>query len=234
MYKAMDPVPKSIMDKRLVKIKTVENILDILREKGRSLSNFKRGDTIYVWNKMQKGYSYTLEESPGKNLGFVPYTNPGEILACGAFGGRYMNDCLLEFPCEWFLRAALLGKLSPGGSVPLEVNYFKTDSGLSLSQWRENGWVPSSVSAHDPSEVEKFKDILANPLKNPDERGWFQWYCRYWMGRRIPELDAVQIYRFHGFKRHYGGVKKNCSKGDLECRVRQRQALLHWAWKFDL
>jgi hypothetical protein len=148
---------------------------------------------------------------------------PGEILALGAFGGKYLNDCLLEFPAEWFLHAGLLGKLSPQGQ-DISVNHFQIDSRLPLSEWRKAGWVP-----HGKVLTGK-RRILS--VGNPDERGWFQWYCRYWMGRRIPELDDLQIQRWRNFRRHYGAVQKAC-KGDINCRPRQRQALLHWAWDFN-
>jgi hypothetical protein len=209
-------------------IKSVDDMFAILKEKGRFLSEFKKGDTIKVWNKMEKNYSYVLEEDPGKGFadGFEPYLNPGEILALGAFGGKYLNDCILEFPAEWFWRAGLLGKLSPEGER-VDINYFKIDSRLKLSEWREYGWVPGG------KKLGGKRAILSDEEKNPDERGWFQWYCRYWMGRRIPDLDEVQIQRWKNFRRHAGAVAKNCVKGDLSCRPRQRQALLHWAWQFD-
>jgi hypothetical protein len=198
----------------------------VLKDKGRSLSSFKKGDTIHVWNRMEKDYSYVLSENPGTNFGegFEPYLTPGEILALGAFGGKYLNDCLLEFPAEWFWRAGLAGKLCPEGQ-DISVNYFKIDSRLPLSEWRKSGWVRGG-------KVLTGKRSVLSATQNPDERGWFQWYCRYWLGRRIPELDAVQIQRWKNFRRHYGAVQKAC--GGLDCRPRQRQALLHWAWPFDV
>jgi len=215
------------MDKRVLAIKTVEDMFAILKAKGKPLASFKKGDTVKVWNKMEKGYSYVLAEAPGTGFaeGFEPYTTPEEILCLGAFGGKYLNDCLLEFPAEWFMNAGLLGKLCPGGE-DISVNYFKIDSRLPLSNWKESGWVPGGKVLGGKREVLS--------LRNPDVRGWFQWYCRYWMGRRIPELDAVQIQRWKNFARHHGAVKKNCVKGDLTCRPRQRQALLHWAWAYDI
>jgi len=176
---------------------------------------------------MQKGYSYVLEENPGEGFAaeFKPYTTPGEILALGAFGGKYLNDCVEEFPAEWFLRARALGKLSPGGA-DISLNYFKIDSRLPLSEWKKAGWVPGG------KQLKGVRGVLSDAERNPDIRGWFQWYCRYWMGRRIPELDSVQIQRWKNFKRHYGAVAAHCSAGDTECRPRQRQALLHWAWPF--
>ena len=212
-------------------IKSVDDMFAILKEKGRFLSEFKKGDTIKVWNKMEKNYSYVLEEDPGKGFadGFTPYLNPGEILALGAFGGKYLNDCILEFPAEWFWRAGLLGKLSPEGER-VDINYFKIDSRLKLSEWREYGWNPTGQGG---KKLAGKRAILSDEEKNPDERGWFQWYCRYWMGRRIPDLDEVQIQRWKNFSRHAGAIAKNCVKGDLSCWPRQRQALLHWAWRFD-
>ena len=215
-------------DKRLLNLKSVDDMFSVLKDKGRALSSFKKGDTIHVWNRMEKDYSYVLSENPGSAFGegFEPYLTPGEILALGAFGGKYLNDCLLEFPAEWFWRAGLAGKLCPGGE-DISVNYFKIDSRLPLSEWRKAGWVPGPGG----KVLTGKRAVLSNAETNPDERGWFQWYCRYWLGRRIPELDAVQIQRWKNFRRHYGAVQKAC--GGLDCRPRQRQALLHWAWKFD-
>lgn len=213
-------------------MKTVEDIFEVLKEKGNPLSTFTKGTVIKVNDKMQKGYEYRLEENPGENFDpeFTPHVTPGEMLALGVFGGKYLNDCCLEFPAEWFWHAGLLGKLSPG-QQDVTLNYFKTDSRLSLQTWQENGWIP----APDKTKAKKkgYKDILSDPSQNPDGRGWFQWYCRYWMGRRLPELDKVQIGRWKAFKRHRGAVEKGCKKGDMECRKRQRQALLQWAWRFD-
>lgn len=209
-------------DPRILSIKTPEDMEEILK-KGHSLKKFKKGMTIHVWNKMKKGYEYTLEESPGKNFDpeFEPWASPGKILELGAFEGKYLNDCLLEFPSEWFLRALKKDKLRPTDPTT-DVNLLKADSRQPLSEWKRKGWVPSGHSGKHA--------ILGDAKKNPDERGWFQWYCRYWMGRRIPELDAVQIGRWKAFKRHAGQIKANCSSGDLSCRPRQRQALLQWAW----
>jgi hypothetical protein len=215
----------SVHDARILGIQTQNDMMTLLLSKGNPLDSFYQGQTIYVWNKMRKGYSYELTEAPGINLAFTPYASPGEILAAGAFEGKYLNDCLLEFPAEWFLNAIALGKLSPE-KPSIEVNQFQILSRLPLSEWRTSGWVPSSKSGTNS----KGRKILADATKNPDERGWFQWYCRYWMGRRLPELDAVQIARWKSFARHAGGVKKNCKPGDLSCRPRQRQALLQWAW----
>ncbi len=152
---------------------------------------------------MQKNYRYLLTEPMGQNFqsDFQPQLTPKEMLELGVFGGKYMNDCYDEFPVSWFENA----KISTTKNI--QLNYFKVQASLPLSHWKEKGWI-----------------------YNDDPRGWFQWYCRYFMGRRILDEDIRQIKRWKAIKRHLGAVIKNCKSLDLECRKKQRQALLHWAY----
>lgn len=160
---------------------------------------------IIVNDKMQQGYRYILSEPEGKNFaaGFEPELSPAEMLEMGVFEGKYLNDCQNEFPADWWKNA----RLSPNGKADISQNCFRIKSRMSLQEWRQKGW------------------IIA-----PDVRGWFQWYCRYYMGRRLPEIDALQIKRWKAFKRHKIQVEKNCFIGDTDCRKKQRQALLQWAY----
>ncbi len=162
-----------------------------------------RPKTVIVNDKMQRNYRYALTEPEGRNFapGFEPELTPKQMLALGVFGGKYLTDCRKEFPPGWFARA----KLSPRAKDP-DLNYFGVDASQPLSEWRRKGW----LHADDP-------------------RGWFQWYCRYWMGRRMAD-DARQIKRWKQMVRHIAQVSRACEVGDLSCRPRQRQALLHWAY----
>jgi hypothetical protein len=158
---------------------------------------------IVIKDSMQQGY-YDLSEPEGKNFhpDFHPELSPKEMLSLGVFGGKYLTDCQDEFPKEWFNGA----KLSPE-KKDISLNYFGVDASLPLSHWRKKGWIHPA-----------------------DPRGWFQWYCRYYYGRRLPEEDQRQIKRWKAIKRHVGAIRKNCIPYDLTCRKKQRQALLHWAY----
>ncbi|HSD91580.1 MAG TPA: hypothetical protein VLB11_00950 [Methyloceanibacter sp.] len=163
-----------------------------------------RKRTITVNDKMQNGYRYELAAPPGRDFDseFRPELTPKEMLRLGVFCGKYMTDTRKEFPKSWFDGA----KLSPKGR-DCSLNYFGVDASQPLSVWRKKGWI------------------------HPDDpRGWFQWYCRYYMGRRMPEEDCRQIKRWKAIRRHAAQITANCEPGDLTCRKRQRQALLHWAY----
>ena len=152
---------------------------------------------------MQKGYVYERTEKSGRNFhtDFKPQLTPIEMLNIGVFGGKYMTDCTNEFPDDWFEHA----KLSPDG-YDVSINFFGVKASQPLSVWREKGWI------------------------HPDDpRGWFQWYCRYYSGRRH-EDDERQIKRWRAYRRHLTQLEKNCRPMDFDCRPKQRQSLLHWAY----
>ena len=159
--------------------------------------------SVTVNDRMQRDYVYQLVEPAGENFHpeFRPQLTPARMLELGVFGGKYLTDCQEEFPKAWFEKA----KLSPDRRNP-ELNFFQVDASKPLSYWQEKGWIWPQ-----------------------DPRGWFQWYCRYFVGRRC-EDDERQIARWKAMRRHIAQLRKNCVKGDLLCRPRQRQALLHWAY----
>ena len=135
------------------------------------------------------------------NRSIAPRCLVRSMLEFGVFGGKYMTDCTAEFPTDWFEDA----KLCHERHEP-SLNLFGVNASKPLSCWREKGWI------HED-----------------DPRGWFQWYCRYYMGRRC-EDEGRQIKRWRAMARHVAQIKKNCESGNMNCRRRQRQALLHWAY----
>jgi len=163
----------------------------------------KKPVKVVVNDLMQRNYRYELTEPEGKNFhpDFKPELTPKQMLALGVFGGKYMTDCRKEFPKSWFTKA----KLCHERHDP-KLNFFGVNASQPLQVWRDNGWI------------------------HPDDpRGWFQWYCRYYMGRRH-EDDERQIRRWRAIKRHISQIKIHCHRGDWDCRRRQRQAVLHWGW----
>jgi hypothetical protein len=172
---------------------------------------------VHVNDLMQQDYTYELTEPMGEHfdLEFKPELTPKEMLELGVFGGRYMTDCRDEFPANWFEHAKLFVKGTLRNKVrDPKLNFFGVNASQPLSVWRAKGW----IHPYDP-------------------RGWFQWYCRYYMGRRLPVgqngmigEDARQIKRWKAMRRHIMQIRNNCRKGDYSCHTRQRQALLHWAY----
>lgn len=172
----------------------------------KKIQDFKKRTKIVVHDKMQNGYVYELSQNYGENLGEMQTAlSPHYMLKQGVFSGKYLNDCINEFPIEWYEDAKLSKDADHG------LNCFKVKSRQSLKTWRENNWI-----------IE------------PDVRGWFQWWCRYYIGRRIDDVDKKQIKRWKSFKRHAAQLEKNAintnRESDPSFRSKQRQALLQWAY----
>lgn len=163
---------------------------------------YKIGDTVIVNDRMQDSYCYKIEAATAGDFppDFEPHFTPKEMLEMGVFEGKYCNDCVPELPEGWFANART------GDIADPTLNYFGVKSRQPLRVWREKGWI-----------------------RGPDPRGWFQWYCRYYLGRRLREIDVWQIKRWRSFRRHAAQVRANCDQGDWSCRPRQRQALLQWS-----
>ena len=162
-----------------------------------------RKRTVSVTDKMQKGYRYVRSAPAGRGFDpeFKPQLTPAQMLALGVFGGKYMTDCRAEFPRDWFTGAKLCSERHDP-----ELNFLGVNASKPLAYWRQEGWIYPE-----------------------DPRGWFQWYCRYYLGRRCPD-DQRQIKRWKAMRRHIAQIAQHCRRGDLDCRRRQRQALLHWAY----
>jgi len=161
---------------------------------------------ITIHDKMQQGYTYEYAAPMGKHFDprFKPELSPKQMLRMGIFGGRYMRDCMDEFPKDWLAHAKMMQNLQPGHDK--KVNYFGVEASQPLRVWQQKGWIHPQ-----------------------DPRGWFQWYCRYYIGRRS-EDDERQIKRWLAMKRHITQLQNNCEPCDMNCRKGQRQALLHWAY----
>lgn len=203
------------------RIQTPDDIAELLPH-ARPLSWYRPGRRVSVADKMQRRYAYTLTARPGRDFdaGFRPQVSPARMLRLGVFEGRYLNDCVLELPREWYAAALRAKRLSPGAPDP-RLNAFGVKSRLSLGHWRRAGWIPAAPG-------------------DRDVRGWFQWYCRYWLGRRQPAVDRVQIQRWRAFARHRGQIlasyrrlgrrRPRTPAAKRAHRPRQRQALLQWAY----
>src|ERR1700742_1903987 len=142
---------------------------------------------VVVQDRMQRGYRYELVAPAGRgfDVDFEPQLTPKEMLELGVFGGKYMTDCQKEFPASWFKKA----RLSPDGRRAA-LNFFGVNASQPLREWRRKGWIYEE-----------------------DPRGWFQWYCRYYSGRRIPD-DRRQIKRWKNMTRHVAQIKHACAPGD--------------------
>lgn len=203
-------------------------VLNLKLDKAKSIKWYISGKTIKVKNKMQKNYKYTLTFEAGKSLkkggfdennkmikykNFNPKYTPQQMLRMGVFSGKYLNDQIFEYPREWYLTPRgdfNRQKFSPE-MADAKCNFFCVKSRQSLIVWKKKGWVPCHKN-------------------DKDLRGWFEWYCRYWLGRRQPEVDTIQIKRWRSFARHYGQFKKHTEGKALNIHPKRRQALLQWSY----
>lgn len=160
--------------------------------------------TLIANDKFQSDYSYQLTSAEGSGFDkeFKPQLTPKQMLELGVFGGEYFADKPSDLPKKWYEHAKLSIVYNK------DLNYFHVSASQPLEVWRKKGWIDER-----------------------DPRGWFQWYCRYYMGRRIDDgYDDWQIKRWKAIRRHISQLQKSCVVGDLNCRPRQRQAILHWAY----
>ena len=148
-----------------------------------------RQRSVVVNDKMQQGYRYALSAPAGCDFDpeFKPELTPREMLRLGVFW-RQIYDRHPEGVSRELVRAA--PSLAPR-QRDCSLNFFGVDASQPLSVWRGKGWI------------------------HPDDpRGWFQWYCRYYRGRRMPDEDARQIKRWKAMRRHIGRSSETCERGD--------------------
>lgn len=210
-----------------------------LKKYGKPLKLFKPNYTVKVSKRVQPNYSYTLTEPIGKNFDpdFKPEITPKQLLELGVFEGKYFNLSYTEFPREWFSKALRMGKIGLKYPDP-SVNFFKVKSRMSLKEWKKRGWLYGKHNLFVISSGKGKKYYINKPRKNYknirkrsffiDPYGHCQWYFRYYLGRRIPEVDKIQIKRWKSIRRHIGQIKKNCKKKNISCRPKQRQTILQW------
>ena len=156
-------------------------------------------------------------------MDFNPNLSPKEIIRIGSFGGIYFYDeggridiNYKEFPSDWF--DGLEESFYLSKKYNRKINFFKIKSGLSQEEWEEKGWI-----------------------NKQDPRGWFQWYCRYYMGRRTDD-DERQIKRWNNFCGEKGRWrnyiyskinKRGTSIDDISFSLAVRQSLLHWGYMIN-
>lgn len=163
------------------------------------------------------------------NRHFMPNVTPMEMLQGGIFGGTAFrpfysrvlkadlnpDEEMAEFPSEWFVSLDKDEKVCSEVYDP-EQNRFAVKAGQSLEDWESQGW----VRAQDP-------------------RGWWQWYFRFYLGRRTRD-DARQIGRWLKACGPAGRFKRSlvakihragASWDDETVSPVVRQTLFHWAYQ---
>lgn len=152
---------------------------------------------------------------------FKPILTPREVIERGAFGGSYfgisIHSSMLEDDYEDMFEDLFKGvdrELYLKKKYTPRVNKYRIRSGMSYEYWLEMGW-----------------------MRKQDPRGWFQWYCNYYRGRRSID-DERQIKRWNDFCGREGRWRNNIySKiyrtGDWDISPRIQQSLLHWGYEVN-
>lgn len=169
------------------------------------LKNYSESKVKSIVSQLYRGVELVTEASSEQNelvrwhMGFYPSYTPQEMLEQGVFGNHYLSE---KDKSE--LPSSWFKNLPDGEGK--DINKYGVESGMTKKEWEEKGWI---------------EDI--------DPKGWFQWYCRYFEGRRSYD-DQRQIKRWKSYvSRHGAQVYKSCGT-DQQCRPTQRQGLLQWAW----
>ena len=161
---------------------------------------------------------------------FKPNLSPHQILKMGAFGGTYFRpiyssvtkkhykseDVIKEYPKSWF-KGIDIEKMVTSSKYDKKVNKYGVKCGSELEDWEKSGW-----------------------MHEQDPYGWFQWYCRFYQGRRDQKEDRRQIARWKKLASDNGRfrkwlitliIKKDGSWNDESISPKIRQTLQHWAYQ---
>ena len=176
--------------------------------------------------------TFHFEDQPS----FTPNKSPEEMLREGSFGGSYFRplrsrrldttivDDYKELPSSWY-SGLEVSKFLTSSTYDAEINKYKVSSGQSIEEWEAAGWINHTY----------------------DVRGWFQWYCRFYMGRRCAD-DERQISRWRNcvgqtgrwrrmlLKKYVGmGIKEVFDDGEDEegrdVSPVMHQTCHHWAYE---
>ena len=147
--------------------------------------------------------------------------SPVEVISEGAFGGTYFRDIYSGVNGKWYRNSRkefkflsdMDKKLYASSYYDVKVNKYGVKVGTSLRFWESKGWINSI-----------------------DPYGWFQWYCRYWLGRRSSD-DKWQIKRWRAIVNRFKSVlvrmikDKSAKFNDYSVSPKIRQILLHWGYE---
>jgi hypothetical protein len=160
---------------------------------------------------------------------FKPNLTPKQVLRMGSFGGTYYRDIhssvtgknykgktlIKKLPDDWFKGLNIDTKIT-SSKYDKKINKYGVKCGSSLEAWESSNW----IMAQDPY-------------------GWFQWYCRFYTGRRTKD-DRRQIDRWlkltgpkGRFRRTLMNkiIKAGASFNDESISPVIRQTLQHWGYK---
>ena len=215
---------------KAAKVKAEKNTADVERAGARSYSstgNKKAPDAVVLKERMpiptkNKQGELVFKDYPD----FRPNLTPKEVLHRGSFGGGYFrriksavtgetySGAYKEFPTDWFKDLNIPREIT-SAQYRLDVNRYKVKCGGSLDMWESSGWI--------------------SPI---DPYGWFQWYCRFYLGRRSTD-DQRQISRGLGvcgkkgrFRNQLIGMCSRTQKrfDDPSVSPVIRQSLQHWGY----
>ena len=150
--------------------------------------------------------------------------SPEEVMKEGALGGTYFRDIYSSVNGKWYKNSwrefnflkNIDKKYYASNFYDTRVNKYGVKCGTLLRFWENKGWI-----------------------KSIDPYGCFQWYHRYYYGRRSND-DKRQIKRFRGIVSRFKGIlvkiikDKSAKIGDYSAGAKIRQILLYWGYELKI